>query len=83
MSELAADAVSKSSIVSEVLAKEVLEFQLCHRVHGFGATFMLVPLLINQPAEERGGKRDAVGPVGSSSFKVIITLLTKLVVIQM
>ena len=43
---------------------------------------MLMPSLGHRTAQKRGGKRDAVGPVGSGGFKVVLTLLTKAVAVQ-
>ena len=43
---------------------------------------MLMPLLGHCTMQKRGGKRDAVEPVGSGGFKVVLTLLTKAVAIQ-
>ena len=44
---------------------------------------MLMLLLGHRITQKRGGKWDMVGPVGSGSFKVVFTLLTKVVVVQM
>ena len=79
---MATDAISKSPIVSKVLAKEVLKLRPRYRVLGFGATFILVPLLDHRLAEKRVGKKDTVEPIGPSSFKVILTLLIEQVAIQ-
>lgn len=40
------------------------------------------PLEAGTPAEKQGGKRDLVGLVGSSSFKMVFVLLAKPVAIQ-
>ena len=82
-SELAADAVSKSLIVSKVLLEEVLELRSYHLVLSLKATFILVLLLNHQSAEEQKSKKDLVRLVGPSSFEIILTLLAKLVAIQM
>lgn len=52
MSELAADAVDKSPIVVKIILTEILELNLHYFVFGFGMTFILMPLLDNQSAEE-------------------------------
>ena len=44
--------------------------------------FLLVPTLYNWPTEERGGKWDAVGPASSGGIKVVLTLLTKAIAVQ-
>ena len=82
MSELAVNAISKSLIISGIFLKEVLELRSCHLVLSLKATFILVPLLDHQSAEKQSGKRDSIESIGSSSFEVIFTLLTKLVAIQ-
>ena len=81
-SEFATDAVSKSPIVPKVLSEEIIELSPRHRVLGFGATFVLMPSLNHCSAEKRGGERDAVGPVGPSSFEMVFTLLAKAVAVQ-
>ena len=43
---------------------------------------MLMPLLGHCIAQKRGSKKDAVGPVGSGGFKVVFTLLTKALAVQ-
>lgn len=39
-------------------------------------------LLSHQITQKQGGKKDAVGPVSLNGFKVIFTLLTIVVVVQ-
>ena len=80
--KLAADTVCKGSVVSEVCSKEALEFRPSDWSLFHGATLVLMPSLGHRTAQKRGGKRDAVGPVGSGGFKVILTLLTKAVAVQ-
>ena len=43
---------------------------------------MLMPLLGYRNTQKRGGKKDVIGPVGAGGFKVILTLLTKVVAVQ-
>ena len=43
---------------------------------------MLMPSLGHHTMQEQGGKWDKVGPVGFGNFKVVLTLLTKAVVVQ-
>ena len=79
---MAKNAVSKGSIVTEVLLEEVLELRPRYWVFGLGATFMLVPSLDHRSAEKQSGKRDSVGPVGPSGVKMILTLLTKAIAVK-
>lgn len=80
--ELTADIISKSLIISEIFLEEV--FKLCprYRILDLKATFMLVLLLDHQSAEKESGKRDLVRLDSPNSFKVILTLLTEPVTIQ-
>lgn len=43
---------------------------------------MLMPLIGHRTIQIRGGKRDAVGPAGSGGFKMVFTLLTNVVAVQ-
>ena len=73
------DAVSKSSIISKVLSKEVFELCPHYLVVGFKVTFMLVLFLGYQSVKKQSGKRDLVGPDSLNGFKVIVLLLTELI----
>ena len=81
--KLAADTVCKGSVVSKVCVEETLEFRQSDRSLFRGATIMLMPSLGHRTTQERGGKWDTVGPIGSGGLKVILTLLTKAVAVQM
>ena len=80
--KLAADTVCKGPAVSEVRPEETLKFRPSDWSFFRGATLMLMPSLGHRTAQKRGGKRDAIGPVGSGGFKVVLTLLTKAVAVQ-
>ena len=80
--KLTADIVCKGSVVSKVCAEETLEFRPSDWSLFCEATLMLIPSLGHRTAQKRGSKRDTVGPVGFGGFKVILTLLTKAVAIQ-
>ena len=68
-------------VVSKVFSKEILELRPRHRVLGFKATLMLMLLLDHCSAEKRSGEKDAIGPVGLSSFEIIFILLAKAVAV--
>ena len=80
--KLAADTVCKGPAVSEVRSEETLKFRPSDWSFFCGATLMLMPSFGHHTAQKRGGKRDAIGPVGSDGFKVVLTLLTKAVTVQ-
>ena len=80
--KLAADTVYKGLAVSEVRPKETLKFRPSDWSFFRGATLILMPFLGYHIAQKQGGKRDAIGPVGSGGFKVVLTLLTKAVAVQ-
>ena len=42
---------------------------------------MLMLLLAYYTTQKRGGKKDAVGLIGSDDFKVVLTLLIKVVAV--
>lgn len=43
---------------------------------------IILTFLLNYSCEEKqSGKKDAIEPIGSSSFKIVFALLTKLVVV--
>ena len=80
--KLAANTVCKGSVVSEVRPEETLEFSPSKWSLFRGATLMLMPSLGYHTTQKRGSKWDTVGPVGSGGFKVVLTLLTKAVAVQ-
>ena len=80
--KLAANTVCKGSVVSEVCPEETLEFRPSDWSLFRGATLMLMPSLGHRTTQKRGGEWDTVGPVGSGGFKVVLTLLTKAVAVQ-
>lgn len=43
---------------------------------------MLMLLLNYCTRQKQGGKRDGVRPIGSDGFKLVLTLLTKVVAVQ-
>ena len=69
-------------VVFKVLLEEILKLRPHHQVFGFKVTLMLMLLLNYCFAEKQGSKKDAVGPVGPSSFEMIFTLLVKAVTVQ-
>ena len=80
--KLAANTICKGSVVSEVRPEETLEFRPSDWSFFCGATVMLMLSLGHRTTQERGGKWDTVGCIGSGGFKVILTLLTKAVAVQ-
>ena len=78
---MAVDVIGKSLVVSKILLKKILELNPHHRVLDFGVTFMLVLLLDYCFTEKQSGKKDLIGPVSLSGFKVIFILLTEPVAI--
>ena len=80
--KLAADTVWKGLVISEVCAEEILEFRPSDWSFFRGAMLMLMPSLGHRTTQKRGSKRDAVGPVESGGFKMVLTLLTKAIAVQ-
>ena len=80
--KLAVDIVSKGPAVSKVRPEETLKFRPSDWCFFRGATLMLMPLLGHRTAQKRGSKKNAIEPVGSGGFEVILTLLTKTVAVQ-
>ena len=80
--KLAANTVCKGLVVSEVCLEETLEFRPSDWSLFRGATLMLMSLLGHRTTQKRGGKWDTVRPIGSGGFKVVLTLLTKAVAVQ-
>ena len=79
--KLAIDTICKGSVVFEVCLEKVFEFSPSKWSLFHKATFMLMPSLGHRTTQKQGGKKDAVRPVGSESFKVVLTLLTKAVAV--
>ena len=79
--KLATNTVCKGSVVSEVRPEETLEFSPSKWSLFRRARFVLMPSLGHRTTQKRGGKGDAIGSVGSSGFKVVLTLLTKAVAV--
>lgn len=75
------DTVYKNSVVSKACSKETFEFYLNDWSLFCGAMFMLMPLLGHYTIQKQGSKRDAIRPPSFSSFKVVLILLAKVVVI--
>ena len=80
--KLAANTVCKGSVISEIRPKETLEFRPSDWSLSHEATLMLMPLLGHRTIQKQGGKWDTVGPAGYSGFKVVLTLLTKAIAVQ-
>ena len=80
--KLTADTVCKGSVVFKVCPEETLEFRLRKWSLFRRATLMLMPSLGHRTIQKQGGKKDAVGSVGSGVVKVVLTLLTKAVIVQ-
>lgn len=76
------DAVSKSSIISQVLSEKILEFGLCHWDTP-KTMFILVSTLYYYFIEEQSGKWDMIGPAYPSGLKIILILLAKVVTVYM
>ena len=79
--ELAKNAISKYSIIFKVLLEKILEFFLRHQIFGFRTTVLLVLLLNYCSVEKQDGKKNLIWPIGLSGFKMVFTLLVKLIVI--
>lgn len=79
--ELTENAVSKNSFVSKFFLKEVLKLFSCHQIIDFRAKFILMPLLHHCSAEKQNGKKNSIGPIGSSDFKIVFTLLIETIAI--
>lgn len=80
LSKFTINAVSKSSIISQILSKESCEFGPCHW-DSLRATFMQVPMLYYYSMEEWGSKWDTIRPAGLNDLKIILTLLAKAIAI--
>ena len=60
MSELAENAISKSSIMSKICLKKILEFLLRYRIFGLKTMPLLMPLLDYCPVKKQGGKKNLI-----------------------
>lgn len=69
-------------VASKVLPKEIFKLRLCYQVLNLKTTFILIPLLDHRSAKKRGGKNNTVRLVNPSSFKIVFTLLEKVVAVQ-
>ena len=49
---------------------------------GFDATFLLVLLLNHYFAEKKSGKNDLILPIGLGGFEMVLTLLAKMITIE-
>ena len=81
MFKLVKDTISKNLIAFKVFLEKVLKFPLCYQILGFKATFILMPLLNNCFLEKKNSKKDLIGLINPTSFKIIITLLAKIIAI--
>ena len=81
--ELAKNAISKSLIIFKVFLEKLLEIFLCHRIVGFDATFLLMPLLNHCLVEKQDGKKNSIWLIGLGSFEMILILLAKTIAIKM
>lgn len=83
ISKFALDIISKNLIISKILLKKIFKSSLYHQGFGFVATFVLVLLLNRCFIEEQGSKKDIIRLINSNNFKIILTLLTKMVIVYM
>ena len=79
--ELTKNAINKSLIIFKIFLKKVLEFSLHYQIVGFKATFILMLLLNHHFAKKQGRKKDLIRLISFNNFKIIFTLLKKLIAI--
>ena len=81
--KLTPDTVNKSLRASEVFLEESLELWPCDRSGAFVAVLVLSSSEADGITEEGGGKKGTIHPCGAWGFKIIFTLLTKMIAIHM
>lgn len=80
-SKLAANIVGKGLVIFKILLKKIFELRLHYQVLGFIAMFILVSLLNYYSAKKQSNKKNLVGFISPSNFKIVFALLAKLVAI--
>lgn len=83
ISKFAINIISKNLIILKILLMKIFEFSLYYQIFGFIVTFILILLLNYHFIKEQDGKKDIVRPISPNSFKVILILLTKMVIVYM
>ena len=80
----ALDTINKGSRVSEILFQKGFKLELGNRIYSLSLVpkFMLMPADVDWPAEDRGCKRDTVGVGSTGGLKMVLTVLAKLVAIN-
>ena len=68
------NAFSKNSIICKVFFKKVVKLFIYYQIFSFKAIYILMQLLNYCFIEKQKGKKDLIGLVNLSSFKMILIL---------
>lgn len=82
VTELTINIVGKGPVIFKVVFIKIFEYNLRHLVFSFRVTIMLMSLLNYCSMEKLGGKKNLIRPINLSSFKIILILLAKTIIVQ-
>lgn len=79
--QLTTCAVSKNLVMPKVFSIKILEFNSRHQSFSLKVMFILMLKIYSKFAKKHGGKKNAIGFVGSGGVKIVFIQLVKPLVI--